>query len=213
MSLQVFYGCDIFDGARIHAGAALVVEDGVVAAVVPASEAPGGAVTRLDGGVLAPGFIDLQVNGGGGIMLNDAPDLDGIRRICATHGRLGVTALLPTLITDTPAVTARRARRRHRRRRGGGPRLSRPASRGAASRPAPPGRPRPRLIRPMTEADLARCSRPRPPAGADRHPRAGGGHARSRSPPSPRPGSGSASATATAASPPPARPLRPGRGW
>ena len=59
----------------------------------------------MRGGVVAPGFVDLQVNGGGGVMLNAAPDLDGIRAICAAHGRLGTTALLPTLITDTPAVT------------------------------------------------------------------------------------------------------------
>ena len=98
-----FAGAAVFDGERLHAPAVLVVEDGVVAGILP--EPPGGEVVRLDGGVLAPGFIDLQVNGGGGVLLNDAPDLDGIRAICAAHGRLGTTGLLPTLVTDTPAVT------------------------------------------------------------------------------------------------------------
>ena len=79
MSATVFHGAAVFDGARLHAGAALVVEDGRVAAIVPPDEAPAGERVRLDGGVLAPGFIDLQVNGGGGVMLNDQPDLDGIR--------------------------------------------------------------------------------------------------------------------------------------
>ena len=68
----VFRGAAVFDGARLHAGAALVVEDGRVAGIVPPDEAPEGERVRLDGGVLAPGFIDLQVNGGGGVMLNDA---------------------------------------------------------------------------------------------------------------------------------------------
>jgi N-acetylglucosamine-6-phosphate deacetylase len=100
---RAFQGAAIFDGTCLYADAALVVEDGMVAGILP--EAPEGEVIRLDGGVLAPGFIDLQVNGGGGVLLNDAPDLDGIRAICAAHGRLGATGLLPTLITDTPAVT------------------------------------------------------------------------------------------------------------
>ena len=101
----VFHGAEIFDGARLHAGAALVVEDGEVAGIVPPDEAPAGPRVRLNGGVLAPGFVDLQVNGGGGVMLNDRPDLAGIRTICEAHGRLGTTGLMPTLITDTPAVT------------------------------------------------------------------------------------------------------------
>ncbi|HET9069178.1 MAG TPA: N-acetylglucosamine-6-phosphate deacetylase [Amaricoccus sp.] len=101
----VFEGAAVFDGARLHAGAALVVEAGRVAAILPLDEAPPGERVRLAGGVLAPGFLDLQVNGGGGVMLNARPDLAGIRTICAAHARLGTTGLLPTLITDTPEVT------------------------------------------------------------------------------------------------------------
>ncbi|HET9069403.1 MAG TPA: N-acetylglucosamine-6-phosphate deacetylase [Amaricoccus sp.] len=101
----VFEGAAVFDGARLHAGAALVVEAGRVAAILPPDEAPEGERVPLAGGVLAPGFVDLQVNGGGGVMLNDHPTLDGIRTICAAHARLGTTGLLPTLITDTPEVT------------------------------------------------------------------------------------------------------------
>ena len=114
MTRSVFAGASVFDGARLHAGAALVVEDGRVAAIVPPDEAPAGERVRLGGGVLAPGFVDLQVNGGGGVMLNDQPDVDGIRAICAAHARLGTTALLPTLITDTPRGHARGDRGRRR---------------------------------------------------------------------------------------------------
>ena len=52
------------------------------------------------GAFLAPGFIDLQVNGGGGVLLNDDPTADGMRAIARAHRRFGTTACLPTLITD-----------------------------------------------------------------------------------------------------------------
>ena len=60
-----------------------------------AADAPSGR--RLPG----PGFIDLQVNGGGGVLLNDQPTADGMRAIARAHRRFGTTACLPTLITDT----------------------------------------------------------------------------------------------------------------
>ena len=56
---------------------------------------------------MAPGFVDLQVNGGGGVMLNDRQDVETIRTICAAHAQFGTTALLPTLITDTAEITRR----------------------------------------------------------------------------------------------------------
>src|SRR3546814_2808370 len=62
--------------------------------------------TTLFRSVLVPGFIDLQVNGGGGVMLNDKPTVAGLRTICTAHARFGTTALLPTLITDTRETTA-----------------------------------------------------------------------------------------------------------
>ena len=51
---------------------------------------------------LAPGFIDVQVNGGGDVLFNDVPTPEGISAIAAAHRRFGTTALLPTLISDTP---------------------------------------------------------------------------------------------------------------
>jgi N-acetylglucosamine-6-phosphate deacetylase len=66
---------------------------------------PGCESTRLDGGFLAPGFVDLQVNGGGGVLLNDRPDVEAIGRICVAHAQFGTVALLATLITDTPEIT------------------------------------------------------------------------------------------------------------
>jgi N-acetylglucosamine-6-phosphate deacetylase len=59
----------------------------------------------LGGDILAPGFVDLQVNGGDGIMLNDDPSVETLRRMADAHRSLGATTILPTLITDTPRTT------------------------------------------------------------------------------------------------------------
>jgi len=61
----------------------------------------------LGGHLLAPGFIDTQVNGGGGVLFNDGPDSDSIRVIGAAHRRFGTTGFLPTLISDDLDVIAR----------------------------------------------------------------------------------------------------------
>ena len=107
-ALTAFTGARIFDGDLWHQGAALLVEAGRIAAIVADPDVPTGAIlTSLDGARIVPGFVDLQVNGGGGVLLNEQPDVDGIRTICTAHARFGTTALLPTLITDTPEVTAR----------------------------------------------------------------------------------------------------------
>jgi len=58
----------------------------------------------LDGAMLLPGFIDVQVNGGGGVLFNDAPTVQTIRRIGAAHRRSGSTGFLPTLISDAVPV-------------------------------------------------------------------------------------------------------------
>ncbi len=97
----------VFDGTALRAGHVLLIEDGRVAAVLPEEELPSG-VTVIDhaAGVLMPGFVDLQVNGGGGVMLNDDPSVATMARIAEAHAGLGTTSLLPTLITDTEDVTA-----------------------------------------------------------------------------------------------------------
>ncbi|MER8487088.1 N-acetylglucosamine-6-phosphate deacetylase [Mesorhizobium australicum] len=100
-------GARIFDGDDWHEGAVLVVRGGLVEAMLPQGALPGD-IRAIDtgGGMLVPGFVDIQVNGGGGVMLNDHPDVASIETICRAHAPFGTTALLPTLITDTPAITA-----------------------------------------------------------------------------------------------------------
>jgi len=107
MTRTAFLGARIFDGEEWIDGGALLVNDGVVEGVVAAADVPFGVARHeLDGGMLVPGFIDLQVNGGGGVLLNDDRSLSGLRTICGAHYQFGTTALLPTLITDTPEITA-----------------------------------------------------------------------------------------------------------
>lgn len=102
----VLSGARIFDGERLLDDHAVVVEGARIAAIVPHSDRPDGAVQDLGGGLLAPGYIDVQVNGGGGVLFNDDPTPEGIDRIAAAHRRHGTIGLLPTLVTDTPQVMA-----------------------------------------------------------------------------------------------------------
>ena len=101
-----FIGATLFDGTALHRDAVLLT-DGQMVTGLSATVPQGAAVIRLAGGILAPGLIDLQVNGGNGLMVDDQTDADTLRVICETHARLGTTGLLPTLITSTPQATAR----------------------------------------------------------------------------------------------------------
>ncbi len=95
----------IFDGKSWHADAVLQIEHGCIKRIVPREKySASGHEEVLDAGFIAPGFVDLQVNGGGGVLLNNTPTLAGIRTICATHAQFGTTSLLPTLITDKAEV-------------------------------------------------------------------------------------------------------------
>lgn len=157
--VTAYTGARIFDGEAWHDDAALVVAEGVVQSI---GAAPPGAIRiTLDGGVLAPGLIDLQVNGGGGHLVGPGTTADDLAMVCATHRAFGVTGLLPTLITDTAAVTdavlAAGAEATRRQVPGllglhlEGPHLS--LTRKGAHDAA--------LIRPMDEADLVRLERAR----------------------------------------------------
>lgn len=98
-------GARIFDGESLLEGRALVFSSAGIEAIVSARNIPEECeIIPADGQILAPGLVDLQVNGGGGLLFNNAPDVEGLRTICAAQIRFGVTALLPTLITDRPDV-------------------------------------------------------------------------------------------------------------
>jgi N-acetylglucosamine-6-phosphate deacetylase len=91
----------LFDGEAIREGLALLIEGGRIAGLVPPGDIPPGAERRsLEGRLAAPGFVDLQVNGGGGALFNDDPSPETVRTIAAAHGRFGTAGFLPTLISD-----------------------------------------------------------------------------------------------------------------
>ena len=95
----------VFDGETFLRDRTLLLRGGAIVDIT-AVPPPGVPVTRLSPEmILAPGFIDVQVNGGGGVLLNDDCGVEGIRRIVAAHRLGGTTGLLATLITDTrPAI-------------------------------------------------------------------------------------------------------------
>jgi len=93
-------GC-VLVGYGIESGLAVLLDGAHIVDVLDAGAVPA-SMQRYDlaGRLLLPGFIDTQVNGGGGVLFNDAPGVDNIRRIAAAHARYGTTGLLPTLISD-----------------------------------------------------------------------------------------------------------------
>ena len=105
----------IFTGDEILQDWSLLLADGVIVEVLAPGTAGDNAID-LDGGLLAPGFIDCQVNGGGGVLFNDQPDVVAIMAIAQAHRTFGTTGFLPTLIsgdwaTMTAAAAAVRAAR------------------------------------------------------------------------------------------------------
>ena len=98
-------GPKIFTGFDILEDHTVVISDGIIDAVVPRDQI-GSDIDKVDlgGGLLAPGFLDLQVNGGGGAFFNGSPDLHTLETISNTHRCYGTTALLPTLISGSSAT-------------------------------------------------------------------------------------------------------------
>jgi N-acetylglucosamine-6-phosphate deacetylase len=95
----------IYDGAVMRENFAVIVNGDKIIEVLPAAKVPKDmTVEDLGGGILAPGFIDVQVNGGGGALMNDNPTLDTVKRIAESHRKFGTTGLLPTVITDDQKV-------------------------------------------------------------------------------------------------------------
>lgn len=106
MTRIAYTGARIFDGEAFWERSALVVDRDRIEGIIAADSQTTAERVPLEGGILAPGFVDLQVNGGGGAQFNLAPTVETIATICSTFARFGTTACLPTLITDTRETTA-----------------------------------------------------------------------------------------------------------
>lgn len=143
----------LFDGEALHEGLAVVIRDGRIADLVPCP--PGHPVRH---GILAPGFVDLQVNGGAGLMMGAGTDAAALSRICAAHADLGCAGVLPTLITDRPEITASVLQAGIAAARAGTPGFLGLHLEGPHLDPHRAGAHDPALIRPMADADLHRLT-------------------------------------------------------
>lgn len=102
---QFLVGSWILTEDGLAADLGLLLEDGIIVDVLPQTASVIGNIRKLpNGSILAPGFIDIQVNGGGGVLFNETPTVEAALTIAAAHRQFGTTSLLPTVITDTADV-------------------------------------------------------------------------------------------------------------
>jgi N-acetylglucosamine-6-phosphate deacetylase len=100
----------IFDGADMRGPGSVRIADGWIESISFGAAQLRGSIQLPADAILAPGFIDIQVNGGGGVLLNDQPTEAGVRCIVEAHRKGGTTGCLPTLITDRTEVIEQLAR-------------------------------------------------------------------------------------------------------
>ena len=99
---QAITGSKLFNGIDFIEHKALLIEDQYIAGIVNKDAIPTDfQVKKLEGGILSPGFIDLQVNGGGGKLFNNSPDKESLNTIISAHQYFGTTSIMPTVISDS----------------------------------------------------------------------------------------------------------------
>ena len=99
---QAITGSKLFNGIDFIEHKALLIDDQHIAEIVNEDAIPTDfQVQKLDGGILSPGFIDLQVNGGGGKLFNNSPDKESLNTIISAHQYFGTTSIMPTVISDS----------------------------------------------------------------------------------------------------------------
>ncbi len=104
--IQAIVNGQVFDGESLRQNQSVLIKEGRILALVEHAQIPADVTDTYDlqGGTLVPGFIDLQVNGGGGVLFTAAPTVESLRKIGAAHRRYGTTGFLPTLITTSFTV-------------------------------------------------------------------------------------------------------------
>ena len=116
MSRRLLHGARVLTEEGLRDDVALLIEDGLILDILSSAACitDGAAEERLPAGsIVAPGFIDVQANGGGGVLFNDTPTVEAACAIAAAHRRFGTTSLLPTVITDRPEVMRQAAASAH----------------------------------------------------------------------------------------------------
>lgn len=102
----VLTNCKIFTSSRLLENHSIIINDGIISQVIDNTELDDDLQTvDLKGCLVAPGFIDTQVNGAAGVLFNNSPNLESIKIIAKTHRKYGTTSLLPTLISDDTKTT------------------------------------------------------------------------------------------------------------
>ena len=97
----------LFNEGRLHIGAVLGVLNGRVQIFTEDIQVKEAHQVMDFDGIISPGFVDLQVNGGGGVLLNETPTKEAIWDIAKAHRKYGTTGILPTVITDSVSVLSR----------------------------------------------------------------------------------------------------------
>jgi N-acetylglucosamine-6-phosphate deacetylase len=98
-------GATVFDGDTFIQNGVVVIDGDRISSVESNDKARHGNKSQnLKGGYLVPGFIDIQVNGGGGALLNEHPTLATVMKIAESHRKFGTVGMLPTVITDAPDI-------------------------------------------------------------------------------------------------------------
>ena len=97
----------LFNKGRLHIGAVLGVLNGRIQIFTEDIQIKEAHQVLNFEGIISPGLVDLQVNGGGGVLLNDTPTKEAIWDIAKAHRKYGTTGILPTVITDSVSVLSR----------------------------------------------------------------------------------------------------------
>ena len=105
---QAITGAKIFSDHKLLDNKALLIDDENIIGIVARNDIPNNIkIQQLNGGILSPGFIDLQVNGGGGKLFNNSPDKESLDEIIKAHQHFGTTSIMPTVISDSLNVLQR----------------------------------------------------------------------------------------------------------
>ena len=101
-------GAKIFSDHKLLDNKALLIDGENIIGIVAKNDIPNNIkIQQLNGGILSPGFIDLQVNGGGGKLFNNSPDKESLDEIIKAHQHFGTTSIMPTVISDSLNVLQR----------------------------------------------------------------------------------------------------------
>jgi N-acetylglucosamine-6-phosphate deacetylase len=99
---QALIGAQLFSGKEFFDNRALLIDGENIIDIINEYDIPKNfEIQKLNGGILSPGFIDLQVNGGGGKLFNNSPDKESLNTIIQAHQHFGTTSIMPTVISDS----------------------------------------------------------------------------------------------------------------